>query len=81
MDIGMLTQDDEQQLWMWNQRLPPAIDRCVHDLYSDQAKSRPEADAICAWDGVMTYKELDERSSRLATYLVDIGVKPETIVP
>ncbi|CAN9275789.1 unnamed protein product [Alternaria alternata] len=81
MDIGMLTQDDEQQLWMWNQRLPPAIDRCVHDLYSNRAKSQPEADAICAWDGVMTYKELDERSSRLATYLVDIGVKPETIVP
>ncbi|KAL1799672.1 hypothetical protein ACET3X_000014 [Alternaria dauci] len=81
IDVETMTPSDEQQLWKWNQRLPPTIERCVHDVYLDQVQSRPEADAICAWDGVMTYKELDERSSRLANYLVSIGVKAESIVP
>ncbi|EOA91164.1 uncharacterized protein SETTUDRAFT_65284, partial [Exserohilum turcica Et28A] len=64
----------------WNHSLPPTIERCVHDLYMDQVKSQPKADAICAWDGGMTYEELDERSSRLAHHLVGLGVRPESIV-
>ncbi|KAG9375625.1 hypothetical protein A1F94_013763, partial [Pyrenophora tritici-repentis] len=45
------------------------------------ARARPDAAAICAWDGEMKYGELDELSSRLAGYLVGLGVGPEAIVP
>ncbi|KAL7780525.1 hypothetical protein CFE70_010549, partial [Pyrenophora teres f. teres 0-1] len=71
----------QQQLWEWNHDVPPAIERCIHDLFADQAKARPDAPAICAWDGDMTYGELDVLSGRLAGHLVELGVGPEDIVP
>ncbi|ENI04720.1 hypothetical protein COCC4DRAFT_40817 [Bipolaris maydis ATCC 48331] len=80
-DIEIITPSDEQQLWNWNHKLPPAIERCVHDLYLEQVKSQPKADAVCAWDGRMTYEELDETSSRLAHHLISLGVESESIVP
>ncbi|PVH90760.1 acetyl-CoA synthetase-like protein, partial [Periconia macrospinosa] len=80
-NLDMLTPEDRQQLWAWNSDVPPAVDRCIHDLFADQARARPDAPAICAWDGEMTYGELDELSSRLAAHLVAIGVQPEDVVP
>ncbi|CAN9410040.1 unnamed protein product [Alternaria alternata] len=80
-DIEITTVEDRQQLWAWNQDVPPAVDRCVHDLFIEQARARPDTPAICAWDGELTYGELDALSSRLAGHLVQLGVKPESIVP
>jgi amino acid adenylation domain-containing protein len=80
-DIDTLTPDDRQELMAWSSAVPPAVEQCVHDLFSDHVKARPEAPAICAWDGEMTYGELDESSTRLAGRLVELGVKPEDIVP
>ncbi|KAJ8112404.1 hypothetical protein OPT61_g5221 [Boeremia exigua] len=80
-DVELLTPSDLQQLWSWNHRIPPTIKRCVHDLYLENVRSQPNADSVCAWDGEMTYKELDEQSSRLADHLVDLDVRPESIVP
>ncbi|KAI1521240.1 EntF Non-ribosomal peptide synthetase module, partial [Pyrenophora tritici-repentis] len=57
------------------------VERCVHELFADQAKEQPQAPAICAWDGEMTYGELDELSSRLARHLVKVGVEVEDVVP
>ncbi|KAG7407670.1 Nonribosomal peptide synthetase TES [Fusarium oxysporum f. sp. rapae] len=80
-NIKTLTTGDRQLLWMWNREVPPAVERCLHDLFIEQARARPDAPAICAWDGEMTYSELDELSSRLAGHLVDLGIKTEDIVP
>ena len=80
-DINLLSSKDRQQLWGWNAKVPAVMERCVHDLFMEQARARPTAPAICAWDGEMTYGELDELSSRLANHLVDLGVGPEVIVP
>ncbi|KAG9375627.1 hypothetical protein A1F94_013765 [Pyrenophora tritici-repentis] len=80
-EIDTLTPEDRQQLWKWNGEVPPVVERCVHELFVEQARARPDAAAICAWDGEMKYGELDELSSRLAGYLVGLGVGPEAIVP
>ncbi|CAA9959472.1 Nonribosomal peptide synthetase 3 [Pyrenophora teres f. maculata] len=80
-DIETTTPEDRQQLWAWNQDVPPAVERCVHDLFAEQAKTRPDAPAICAWDGELTYSELDALSSKLAGHLTQLGVKPEDMVP
>ncbi|KAF7449946.1 AMP-binding multi-domain protein [Pyrenophora tritici-repentis] len=79
--IDAVTPEDRQQLWEWNRDIPPTTERCIHDLFTEQARARPTAPAICAWDGEMTYGELDALSSRLAGHLVELGVKPEVIVP
>ncbi|KAL7773160.1 hypothetical protein CFE70_003124 [Pyrenophora teres f. teres 0-1] len=73
--------EDRQQLWAWNQDVPPAIEQCVHDLFAKQARARPNAPAIFAWDGELTYGELDALSTKLAGHLTQLGVKPEDVVP
>jgi non-ribosomal peptide synthetase component F len=78
----MITADaDRQQLWEWNKEVPAAVERCVHDLFAEQAQARPDAPAICAWDGELTYGELDALSTKLAGHLVELGVKAEDMVP
>ncbi|KAF2471471.1 amino acid adenylation, partial [Lindgomyces ingoldianus] len=80
-DINALTPGDREELWASNREIPAAVDRCVHDLFEEQARARSEAPAVCAWDGELTYSELDALSTRLASHLVGLGVKPEDIVP
>ena len=45
-------------------------DECVHHLFMKQARRRPDAVAIVSEDASLTYAELDERSSRLASLLL-----------
>ncbi|KAK1912795.1 hypothetical protein P3342_004731 [Pyrenophora teres f. teres] len=75
------TNDYLKEIWRWNTTVPEAIEKCVHDLFAEQAKAHPDASAVCAWDGELTYRELDELSSKLAAHLVQLGVKPEDMVP
>ncbi|KAK1912915.1 hypothetical protein P3342_004851 [Pyrenophora teres f. teres] len=70
-----------EKIWRWNSSVPEATEDCVHDLFTEQARERPDAPAVCAWDGDLTYGELDVLSTKLAGYLVQLGVKPEDMVP
>ena len=54
-------------------------DRFVHELFADQAARTPGATAVVAGRTQLTYRELDESSSRLAHYLVRAGAGPETV--
>ena len=65
-DIDCVGQKDLDQIWSWNQTVPDSVDSLVHDLISAQAKQRPHAAAICAWDGDLTYEALDQCSSVIA---------------
>jgi amino acid adenylation domain-containing protein/thioester reductase-like protein len=51
----------------------------VHELFAEQAARRPEASAIMIGRTRVTYRELDESSSRLAHHLARIGVGPEQV--
>jgi amino acid adenylation domain-containing protein/non-ribosomal peptide synthase protein (TIGR01720 family) len=79
--LNHLSDDHMDQIWTWNRQIPEAINDCVHQVIERQAKARPEAEAICAWDGKFSYAQLDELSGRLATYLMSLGITPETLVP
>ncbi|KPM37793.1 Nonribosomal peptide synthetase 1 [Neonectria ditissima] len=69
-----------QQLCQWNQHIPEAIESCVHDLFKQQAISRPDAPAIASWDMDFTYAELDLASTKLAHHISSLGVGLETFV-
>ncbi|KAF3492239.1 peptide synthetase [Arthroderma uncinatum] len=71
----------KQQVAKWNTNLSATVDACTHELIQKRCHDQPEAQAICSWDGNLTYGELDEMSSKLATSLVAAGVRPESIVP
>ncbi|KAI0149575.1 acetyl-CoA synthetase-like protein [Xylariaceae sp. FL1272] len=79
--INMVTPTDLCTIWERNGTVPPAVDRCVHDIFSDLVKSQPDLPAVCAWDGNLTYGELDSLAGRLATKLAAAGVGEGMIVP
>lgn len=80
-DIEMATVEEKALIWQANSTIPPAVERCVHDLIAEKSALRPEAQAICAWEGAMTYSELEAASTALANHLAGLGVGPEQIVP
>lgn len=81
-DEGRISTQDLSTIWSWNTFVPEAIDGCIHDLFADMATRQPDAPAVCAWDGDLTFRELDNLSTRLAAHLVsDEGVGPGTLVP
>ena len=80
-NVETVSEQDLQEIWGWNARVPEAVEACVHDLIAETTRRQPEAPAVCAWDGELTYGELDRLSARLAHHLVGLGVGPEVIVP
>ncbi|KAK2612057.1 hypothetical protein QQS21_001906 [Conoideocrella luteorostrata] len=80
-EIETATPEDLEQIWNWNHTVPKAAEQCIHKLFEQAARTQPQASAVCAWDGSWTYSELDKASTRLAYYLVSLGVGLEQIVP
>lgn len=73
--------DDEKHILEWNKRLPPYLEKCVHHTIEEQAAAQPDAPAVYAWDGQLTYSELDALSTKLGHHLRSLGVRPEVFVP
>ncbi len=80
-DIDNFTAEDRQEIWTWNREMPTSVERCVREFFAAQVSIQFDALAVCAWDGEITYGELDHLSSKLAGHLVALGVKPDDIVP
>jgi len=55
-------------------------DSTIADLFKLQADLTPDAMAVLCEDRSLSYRELDERSNRLARHLQGMGVKPEVLV-
>ncbi|GME24082.1 similar to nonribosomal peptide synthetase [Neofusicoccum parvum] len=81
-DLSFLSPEDQAQISAWN--TPLQIDRhvnCViHELARETVRKQPDAVAICAWDGSLTYRELDDLSDVLASFLLAKGVRVEQTV-
>jgi amino acid adenylation domain-containing protein/non-ribosomal peptide synthase protein (TIGR01720 family) len=82
-NVGMLNPADEKTISFWNKEPIPTIHRCIHtSIYEDQVLACPDAPAIDAWDtAVVSYRDLNEQSTRLASHLISLGVKPNSFVP
>lgn len=81
-EISILIADERRLLfdeWLRTSEDFPA-DKCFHQLFEEQAERTPDAIAVEFNGQRLTYRELDERSNRLAHYLRGKGVKPETFV-
>ena len=55
-------------------------DKCVHELFAEQAAKTPDAVAVTHEDGQLNYGELDRRSNQLAHHLRGLGVGREQVV-
>lgn len=72
---------DTSVIWRWNKTLPPATEVCIQDLILEQVQKHPGKQAICSWDGNLSYEELDSHSTLLAKHLVAIGLLVGDIIP
>ncbi|OJJ95602.1 hypothetical protein ASPACDRAFT_394, partial [Aspergillus aculeatus ATCC 16872] len=80
-DLELISPRDMSDLLHWNRTIPEATEDCVHNLIAKNTMVNPTAPAVCAWDGNLTYAELDNISSKLAAHLMNAGVGPEVFVP
>jgi non-ribosomal peptide synthetase component F len=65
----------------WNDRPLEYVHRTIHEVIADNIEKNPNDEAVCSWDGTLTYQQLSHHASKLASYLQDVGVGPEVIVP
>ncbi|KAL8344361.1 hypothetical protein RB601_004741 [Gaeumannomyces tritici] len=81
--VDLFTDHDYAQVVAWaNERdTPQPRSAVVHELVERNARESPQAIAIRAWDGELTYHQLDDLASRLAQRLMDAGVGHRDTVP
>ncbi len=78
-----LLEADERRLIVedWNgPGAEPPAERCIHQLFEEQAERTPDAVAVVFQGEALTYAELDARANRLAHALRRRGVGPEVRV-
>jgi amino acid adenylation domain-containing protein len=78
-EIGMLRESERQQLLVdWNRSsLEYPKEKCVHELFAEQALRRGEATAVTYDAERLSYAELNARTDQLANYLQRLGIKRE----
>ncbi|KAI1476528.1 hypothetical protein F4774DRAFT_392620 [Daldinia eschscholtzii] len=81
-EVDLFSMRDHEQILAWNSMpqadLPKEV---IHDIIARQASLNPEIQAICAWDGDLSYGDLHDSSIALAKHLLASGLKPRMPVP
>ncbi|MBV6623046.1 MAG: amino acid adenylation domain-containing protein [Rivularia sp. (in: Bacteria)] len=81
-ELPLLTETEKNQLLIdWNNtQIDWQQDVCIHQLIELQAQKTPDAIAVIFEQQQLTYRELNQRSNQLASYLQKLGVKADTLV-
>lgn len=80
-DVQVISDEDIETIRSWNSYHPSVVNKCIHDLFLQQAVLKPQSLAVHAWDGDFTYTELMNQARRLSSHLKQLGVAPENLVP
>ncbi|OAL53680.1 nonribosomal peptide synthetase 6 [Pyrenochaeta sp. DS3sAY3a] len=76
-----ISSDELDEIWNWNTPMPPDLQTCMHEMVTDQAALQPEKVAIDAWDGILTYKQVEDYSTNLAQTLRLLDDSSNQIIP
>lgn len=81
-ELNMLTSEEKQQiLYTFNDSAADyPCEKCICQLFEEQAAKMPEKPAVMACDRTLTYQELNEDANRIANALQDRGVGRGDIV-
>jgi pristinamycin I synthase-3/4 len=86
-DLPLLSESERHQVlteWSsveslsWEKR--SWAERCLHEIFAEQAKGTPDAVAAVCLGGWLSYGEMDRRTDRLAAHLRRLGVGPDVTV-
>jgi amino acid adenylation domain-containing protein len=80
--LPLLTAFEQQQLLVeWNDtQADYPFNKCLHQLFEQQAELTPDAVAAVFDNEQLTYQELNTQANQLAHYLQSLGVEPEVLV-
>ena len=78
--LPLLTQAERQKLLRNEAKTEYFQDKCVHQMFEEQVKLRPDAVAVAFENQQLTYRELNERANQVADYLRQLGVRTERMV-
>ncbi|KAL4738912.1 hypothetical protein BDV11DRAFT_127360 [Aspergillus similis] len=81
-EIQFISPQDLNQLDAWNRKSERYEQLLPLDAIQRHIDTRPDATAVAAWDGTLSYVQLDALAARLATWLAheqEVGL--ETVVP
>jgi amino acid adenylation domain-containing protein len=81
-ELQVLSEREAHQLLVESNRTERnyAEDKCIHELFEQQAITTPDAIAIVYEEQELSYSELNRRANQLARYLRARGVGPEVKV-
>jgi len=81
-DLPLLAEAERKQLLTeWNHTAEAySSDKCIHQLFEQQAEKSPDAVAVIFGQESMSYRDLNVRANRLANRLRELGVGPEVRV-
>ena len=79
-DIDLLGDAERVQLAAWNDTEAPSYDRCVHELFEEQAARTPHNIAVVDGERTIIYAQLDADANAVAAQLVAQGVGEGSIV-
>ena len=80
--LEMLSKRERHELvYEWNRTAADyREDKCIHELFEEQAGKTPNAIAVVHEQACLTYGELNRRANQLGHYLRKLGVTAETVV-
>ena len=78
-NLSMLSEGERKTiLHSWNKtKTNYPKDKCIHQLFEQQATEQPNAIALVYRDQVVKYHELDIMANQLAHYLIANGIQPD----
>ena len=80
-DLPLVTSYDLHKIAEWNLTGQWPSLGCVHDLVIKTVQTSPDSPAVSAWDGELTYEQIDQAARCLAQLLIEEGgVGPEVAV-
>lgn len=81
-ELPMMTERERHQLLVeWNDTAADfPHDKCVHELFEQQASRTPDAVAVVFETQELTYRDLNQRANLLAHHLRNLDVGRETLV-
>jgi amino acid adenylation domain-containing protein len=77
----LVTPDERRRQLSWNRTAQHGISsQCVHEVIGLQVERTPDAVAVRVGDTTLTYRQLDDRATVIASRLMQAGAGPGTVV-
>lgn len=78
-ELPLLTQAERQKILIdWNDtNADYQQNKCIHQLFEEQAENTPDAIAVVFEDSSLSYNELNRRANQVAHHLLALGIRPD----